>query len=170
MRGGMASLTSIEQAHEIVASSVEPGPVVRLPLRSAVNRTLAEAVVCDTDHPPFDRAMMDGYAVRAGDVASVPAVLRVVGQVAAGTAPERALEAGQAMQINTGAPVPAGCDTVVRVEDTEADGDRVTIRVAAGAGQHIARRAEYVRTGQTVLEAGTRLSAGRIAIAANKAG
>ncbi|MHC4235462.1 MAG: molybdopterin molybdotransferase MoeA, partial [Planctomycetota bacterium] len=162
----MASLISVQQAQEIVLSSVVPGPTVHLPLRHAVNRTLAEDVVCDIDYPPFDRAMMDGYALRSADTTSVPAVLQIVGQAAAGTTHPGELAPGQAVQVNTGAPMPAGCDAVARVEDTAVDGDRVTILAVAHPGQHIARRAESVRAGQTVLEAGTRLTAGRIAIAA----
>lgn len=164
--GAMTSVVSVEEAQKIIFSAVSPGPTVRLPLRSAVNRTLAEAVVCDIDFPPFDRALMDGYAVRAADMASVPATLKVVGQVPAGEVPQAELAPGEAMQISTGAPIPAGCDAVVRVEDSELHGEKVTIRAAVSAGQYIARRAEYTRAGQTVLEAGARLSAGRIAIAA----
>lgn len=164
--GAMTSVVSVEEAQKIIFSAVSPGPTVRLPLRSAVNRTLAEAVVCDIDFPPFDRALMDGYAVRAADMASVPAMLKVVGQVPAGEVPQAELAPGEAMQISTGAPIPAGCDAVVRVEDSELHGEKVTIRAAVSAGQYIARRAEYTRAGQTVLEAGARLSAGRIAIAA----
>ena len=140
-----------------------------MPLRSAVGCTLAEAVVCDIDYPPFDRAMMDGYAVRAADTASTPAVLEVVGQIAAGANVDPAgpgLQAGQAVQINTGAPVPPGADAVVRVEDTTTDGNRVTVKASAKPGQHIGRRAEYTQAGRTVLEPGDRLTPGQVAIAA----
>ncbi|MCP4245593.1 MAG: molybdopterin molybdotransferase MoeA [bacterium] len=165
----MAALISIDRAQEIVLSTVAPGPTVGVPLRTAVGCTLAEPVICDIDYPPFDRAMMDGYAVRAADTASTPVVLEVVGQIAAGANVDPAapgLQAGQAVQINTGAPVPSGADAVVRVEDTGTDGMQVTVNVSAEPGQHIGRRAEYTQAGQTVLEPGGRLTPGQVAIAA----
>ncbi|HUU85537.1 MAG TPA: gephyrin-like molybdotransferase Glp [Phycisphaerae bacterium] len=166
MAAAVESLISVGQAQEMILGSVQPGPTVTVPLRSALGRTLAERVVCDIDFPPFNRAMMDGYAVRAADVATVPAALQVVGRVAAGAVAERAVEPGEAMQINTGAPIPPGCDAVVRVEDTQTDGNRVVVRVVASAGRFVARRGEYVRAGAAVLEPGVCLGAGQIAIAA----
>ena len=95
----MSSLIPLEQARQIVLSAVSPGPVVQVPLRAAVGCTLAQAVVCDIDYPPFDRATMDGYAVRSADVGSAPAELTVIGSRRAGTAgsqPDQPLAAGQA--------------------------------------------------------------------------
>jgi molybdenum cofactor synthesis domain-containing protein len=167
MTSAMAALISVEEAQQIILSSVRPGPTVTLPLREAGGRTLAEPVVCDIDYPPFDRAIMDGYAVCAADLKPAQTTLRVIGQVAAGEVPDRPLGAGQAMVTNTGAPIPHGSDAVVPVEDTRTDGDRVMIRAAAAPGQYIARRGEYRRAGSTVLDGGTRLSAGQLAIAAS---
>lgn len=162
----MAELMPVEEAQRTIWSAVEPGPTMRVPLRSAQGCVLAEDVVCDIDYPPFDRAVMDGYAVRAADLATVPATLTVVGQVQAGGAGALAVSPGQAVQINTGAPVPSDCDAVVRVEDTELARNQVTIHAAASPGQYITTRAEFVSAGATVLEAGTRLTPGRIGIAA----
>ena len=135
-------------------------------MRAAVSRTLAEPVVCDVDHPPFDRSMMDGYAVRSVDLGSVPATLDVVGCVAAGNEANLPVGPGQAVQICTGAPVPPGCDAVVRVEDTDRRAERVTIKVGIAPGRYIATRASSARAGQTALEPGRRLSPAQIAIIA----
>jgi molybdopterin molybdotransferase len=139
-----------------------------MPLAEARFRTLAEAVRCDVDYPPFDRSVMDGYAVRAEDVRGAPVALEVVGELAAGTVSNRALRTGEAMQINTGAPLPDGADAVVRVEDTEADGagGRVVIRKAVERGTFITRRAEYVRAGDVVLAAGSVLGPAQVGAAA----
>ena len=162
----MASLIPLQDAQQIVLSTVSAGPTVRVPLRAAVNRTLAEAVACDLDHPPFDRSLMDGYAVRSADLGSMPATLDVVGRVTAGSEADVPVGPGQAIQICTGAPVPPGCDAVVRVEDTERRAERVTIKVGTAPGRYIATRASSVRAGQTVLEPGRRLSPAQIAIVA----
>jgi molybdopterin molybdotransferase len=139
---------------------VKPLDTAIVPLREALFRTLAEAVRCDVDYPPFDRAVMDGYAVRAEDVRGAPVSLRVTGQVAAGAAAPDGLRAGEAIQINTGAMIPPCADAVVRIEDTEADPAKgmVLIRTAVPVGQFITRRGAYVRAGRIVLEGGTRLT------------
>ncbi len=162
----MASLLSLDDAQQQVLSAISPGPTVPVPLRAAFGRTLAEPITCDTDYPPFDRALMDGFAVRSADVASAPATLKVVGQIPAGGGSSASLGPGQAMQICTGGPIPTGCDAVARVEETECSADSVTIRSTAPTGQFIARRASAVRSGQIVLEPGTRLTPPRIAVLA----
>lgn len=129
---------------------------------------MAGPVFTDSDYPPFDRAMMDGFAVRSADVGEGPTVLQVAGCIAAGGDPvDRGLEAGQAMQINTGGPIPPGCDAVIRVEDTSQDDRKVTLHTGVKPGQHIARRGSYVRAGQQVVDAGVRLGPGAIGAAAS---
>ncbi len=161
-------MIDIDEAYEVLFSNIKAGKTVVLPLSEALYRTLAVPVSCDVDYPPFDRSVMDGYAVRAVDVADAPATLRVAGQIPAGTMPDRSLLPGEAMQINTGAPIPSGADAVVRVEQTELtdSGDGVLIREAVAPGQFITRRATYILAGQTVLEAGTRLAPLEIGAAA----
>src|SRR5262245_31563176 len=112
-------MIDVDEAQRILFSVVKPGPTVRVPLREALYRTLAEPIVCDVDYPPFDRSLMDGYAVRSADVSRTPVSLKLVGQIPAGSEAARPLQPSEAMQINTGAPVPPGADAVVRVEDTE---------------------------------------------------
>jgi len=160
-------LIDADEAVRLIIAHTHRGPTETVPLSDALFRTLAEPIVCDVDDPPFDRSVMDGYAVRSADVADVPVVLKLAGTIPAGQVPDQALQPGQAMQINTGAPIPAGADAVVRVEQTKAaDIENVRILSAVEAGMLITNRASYIRAGQTVLEAGKRLTPEAIAIAA----
>lgn len=128
---------------------------VDVPLLDAVGAVLAETVASDIDLPPFDKSAMDGYAVRAADVARVPVELTVAEELPAGVAPNRALEPGTCAKIMTGAPVPAGADAVVRVEDTDAArGSRVRILKIDLERRNICVRGEDVREGEPVLDAG----------------
>ncbi len=160
------SYSSVSEAQAQVAACIRPGPVVRIPLGEALGRVTAEAIVCDMDYPPFTKAMMDGYAVRAEDVAEGGS-LKVVGQVAAGGEAREPLRAGEAVQINTGAPVPEGADAVVPVERTEcSEAGLVHIRVKVTRGQHVVPPAAYVHAGAAVVGARTRLRPSHIAVAA----
>src|SRR5438067_3601147 len=108
----------VSQAIEIVLMHRPElgGESVALP--DALGRILAEDITADTDLPPFDRAQMDGYAVRAADVANTPARLRIVGESAAGAGWHREMKPNEAVRIMTGAPVPSGADAVQQVELT----------------------------------------------------
>jgi molybdopterin molybdotransferase len=110
---------------------------------------------------------MDGYAVRAADTGRAPIALRVAGQVRAGQWPERAVEPGDAIEIMTGAPMPAGADAVQQVEATrKLDGDQVMIEKAVEPGQNVSPRGSEVRTGERVLEAGERIDPSAVAVLA----
>lgn len=165
-------LLTIEQAVERIEAALRPLTPVERSLSEAVFRVLAEPIRCDLDQPPFDRSQMDGYAVRAEDVAIAPVTLSVIEHIGAGHVPARTVGPGQAAQINTGAPLPVGADAVVRVEDTEPlkkdDTDQRDVRIlkAAEAGQFITPRAAYLRAGDEVLRAGTRLGPLELAAAA----
>ncbi len=128
----------------------------------------AEAVISPIDLPPWDNSAMDGYACRAAD-ARAGAVLRLVETVAAGEQPTSPIGAGEAARVFTGAPIPAGADGVIRQEDTEARGDRVTIRDARDAGKNVRKQGEDIRAGQTVLTAGTPLGPAQLGVLASTA-
>src|SRR6266436_3031717 len=114
----------ITEAIEIVLQQTSPVEVESVGLSDALNRVLAEDIIADCDLPPFDRAQMDGYAVRAEDVSTTPARLRIAGESAAGRGWHHEMKAGEAVRIMTGAPVPAGADAVQQVELTrESNGD-----------------------------------------------
>src|SRR6186713_1444992 len=111
-------MISVAEATQIVRHQTPQLKSESVSLNDALARILAEDIVADTDLPPFDRSQMDGYAVRAGDVESAPASLKIVGESAAGRGWHQEMHAGQAVRIMTGAPVPIGADSVQQVELT----------------------------------------------------
>jgi molybdenum cofactor synthesis domain-containing protein len=157
------------EAVRIVVAKAEPLAAERVALGEALGRVLAEDVFADTDLPPFDRAQMDGYAVRSADVRETPARLRVVGEAAAGDGWRGTLRAGEAVRIMTGAPLPSGADSVQQVEVTreEEDGGIVFIERATEPGQFYVPRASEIREGERVLEAGEEVNAARMAVLAS---
>src|SRR6186997_2086947 len=119
----MASAFSVQEASNRILSGITALGVEHVPLRDSLGRVLAADAVSPIEHPPWDNSSMDGYAVRAVDIASAseahPVVLPVLETVRAGQRASRPLEAGAAIRIMTGAPLPEGADTVIRVEDTD---------------------------------------------------
>ena len=160
-------MISVREAIEIVLEQTSILASEAVPLPPALNRILAEDVVADTDLPPFDRAQMDGYAVRANDVADVPARLRIVGESAAGAGWHHEMNAGEAVRIMTGAPVPKGADAVQQVELTKESDSEVEILQPVEAGRSIVLRASEIKSGETVLRAGEQLNAAMIATLAS---
>ncbi len=135
----------------------------------ATGRVLAQEIIADSDLPPFDRAQMDGYAVRAADVASTPARLRIVGESAAGAGWHQEMKAGEGVRIMTGAPVPAGADAVQQVELTrETDSNsEVEILESLEVGRSIVKRAAEIKSGETVLRGGEEINVAMIATLAS---
>src|SRR5438874_1622095 len=157
----------IAEAIEIVLSQASHLGVESVRLKNSVGRFLAEDIIADTDLPPFDRAQMDGYAVRAADVANTPARLRIAGESAAGAGWHHEMSSGSAVRIMTGAPVPKGADAVQQVELTrEVNGD-VEILESVSSGRSIVRQASEIKTGETVLRPGEQISAAMIATLAS---
>lgn len=160
-------LLSVEEALERILARITPLDATTVPLLDALGCVLAEDAVADRDVPPFRNSAMDGYAVRGADVATSGARLRVVGEIAAGTLPNAAVGAGEAMRIMTGAPMPDGADTVVRVEDTDNGRETVTITRATPRGLSVRQRGEDLREGETVLSRGTLLRPAEIGVLAS---
>lgn len=165
----VSDLLSVVRAIRIIDSVVVKPRTIRVRLGEADGLHLAQAVMTDRDFPPFDKSQMDGYAVRRGDVATVPAELRVVGEIAAGQSPTRVVEPGETIAIMTGAPMPPGADGVAPVEDIEKiDHEMIRVlRVAGDPGRFIARRGSDCGAGQVVLKQGGRLGPAQIAVAAS---
>ena len=161
---------SVEEHRAAVADLLAPLPVERVPLGRARGRVLAEALVAGIALPPFDNSAMDGYAVRAADVAGAtdgdPRELPVTADIPAGRTDVPPLEPGTAHRIMTGAPLPVGADTVVQVEHTDGGLDRVRVLRAPAVGTSVRRAGEDVVAGQVVLAAGTVLGAPQIGVAA----
>src|SRR5688572_13087324 len=159
------AMISVSEAIQLVLSEASAFPAKTIQLSEAAGRILAEDIVADTDLPPFDRAQMDGYAVRAADVETTPARLRIVGESAAGAGWHHEMKAGEAVRIMTGAPVPKGADSVQQVELTrEMNGARtVEILEPVARGRSIVRQAAEIKAGETVLRAGEEINAQAIA-------
>jgi molybdopterin molybdotransferase len=156
----------VEAQREVLAAIAALGSE-RVPLGDALGRVLAEPVVAPHDVPPFANSAMDGYAVRATDVAKVPVVLEVVEDVAAGSVPVREVLPGTATRIMTGAPMPPGADTVIEVEVTSTEGDAVTIDAARPVGTHVRPAGGDVRQGAEVLPRGARLNPAMLGVLAS---
>lgn len=161
-------MISIEEAIQRVEAAVRPlAHVGTVPLDEAVGEVLASDVLADVDVPPFPQARMDGFALAAADVPALPGELEIGGESRAGSPPGGALRQGTAWRIMTGAPVPEGADTVVRVEDTEEHDGRVRLLAAAELAQaNITPRGRVQRVGSVALAKGARLSVADIAVLA----
>src|SRR5205085_9850695 len=162
------------EAARLILENIAPLPVLRQPLREALDLVLAEDVASPIALPPWDNSAMDGYAARAVDVEEAApdhtVVLAVIESVAAGQFPQRAIGPGQATRIFTGAPLPAGADTVVRQEDTEDAGggpDRVTVVAGRDARKNVRYRGDDIRQGAVVLPAGTPLGPAQLGVLAS---
>jgi len=164
---------SFEDARRIVgehASRLSAGKHQNVALLHSAGRVLAEPVVADRDIPPFPRSTRDGYAVRAADLAKLPAQLTVAGEIKAGPQhgqPPRTLNRGEAFSIMTGAPVPQGADAIVMIEYTSLQNDRVEIRKGVEPGENIVIQGAEAPRGRLLLSPGTRLNESSIALAAS---
>ena len=159
-------LLSVEEARARILAALSTTQSEIVSLAQASGRVLAEEAIARRTQPPADLSAMDGYAVRADDVANVPAQLRVIGTVPAGGSFDGVLGRGETVRIFTGAPLPNGADRIVIQEDTARDGETVTVNEAAQRGQHVRVTGLDFRTGDVGLPAGRKLSSADIAFAA----
>ncbi|HET6935762.1 MAG TPA: gephyrin-like molybdotransferase Glp [Candidatus Angelobacter sp.] len=164
-----AGVLSFSDAYEAVlqfAASISAPEAESVPLLKSLGRVLGQPIKADRDFPPFPRATRDGYAVRSTDLHTLPARLRIVGQVKAGSSFEHEVKPGETVEIMTGAAVPSGADAVVMVEYTSAEGNQVEIQRAVSVGENVVPEGAEARAGQELLPAGTRISPAQIALAA----
>ena len=159
------ALISVAEALSRVTRDLAPLEAERVALEAACGRVLAEDLTARLTQPPFDASAMDGYAVRAADVAAVPVTLRVAGESMAGAGYRGRLGPGEAVRTFTGAPVPLGADLIVIQENTEARPGSVTVKDASG-GPHIRPRGQDFAEGEVLLTAGTRLGPRALMLAA----
>jgi len=164
-------MLTVEEASARILADIVVLDIEQIPLRNALGRVLASDVRSPLSLPPWDNASMDGYAVHADDVRSAsetaPVALPVLETVAAGGRATRALPRGAAIRIMTGAPVPQGADSVVRVEDTDRGVDRVVIRDARDAGRNVRPRGEDLEEGAVAVAAGTTIGAAQLGVLAS---
>ena len=155
------------EAQRVIAESITTLGIESVRIEQSVGRVLAEDIRANRDLPPFDVSAMDGFAVRAADIGSAPTMLAVIEDINAGDLPKRTVGAGQCARIMTGAPMPQGADTVIKVEDTEeVSPDRVQINITAKPGNFVRPRGESMRLGDAVLTAGTTITPGVVGILA----
>lgn len=162
----MDSLLSVDQAIAILDATPASPREVAVPLQESAGLVLAEDIRSDRPYPPFDKSLMDGYALRAADVTSAPCTLPVAGETPAGRPAHASLPARSAIAIMTGAPLPPDADAVVPVEETELRGDTVIIKSIPQPNRYIARRASDFAEGGIVLRRGMRLDGPQLAVAA----
>ena len=159
-------LLPVEEALARVSAAFSPLPSEQVSIAGAAGRVLAEDACARVTQPPVAVSAMDGYAVRAADVAHAPVTLRVVGAAPAGAAWEGVVQPGEAVRIFTGGPVPEGADTIVIQENTDLGEAEVVVRVAADAGSYVRPAGLDFTAGDVGIEAGSRLGAREIGLAA----
>ena len=156
-----ADWLSLEQAQKVILSSAQPLLSEEVPIQDCLGRSLSKDLVARATLPPWNNSAMDGYAVRGEDIAharpSTPAMLSVTGVVHAGEQPGASIGQGEAIRIMTGAPIPPGADSVVRVEDTDAEQTPGIVRVFQNRDErrHIRLAGQDMEVGDQVLAAGT---------------
>lgn len=170
----MHGLTSLKEAQRTVLDAATPLGLEKVGLLEALGRTLGEDIIAERDNPPWNNSAMDGFAVRWEDIRqehaiTKPVELKVIEDVPAGKVAARTVGAGQAIRIMTGAPVPRGADTVIKVEETEGTGELVRIFKAPERGANIRPQGEDVKKGDTIMSKGSVIrpaEAGMLAILA----
>ena len=166
-----AGLLELDLARKLVLDAARPLPGELVELHDALGRILAEDIAAELPVPAFDGSAMDGYAVRAEDIAGAgeasPVILRVIAESRAGAPAQADLGPREAIAISTGAMVPAGADAIVRVEDTRPGEGEVAVLVAVPAGHDIRRAGDDIRAGQLVLERGCALGPAELGILAS---
>ncbi len=162
----MAASLSIAEALARVLAHAGPLPAEEMPLSDAAGLVLAYPLAARRTQPPADVSAMDGYAVRAADVANAPARLKIIGEVAAGRPFAQRVGTGEAARIFTGGVVPASADTIVIQEQTKREGDHVVVAKPSPKGRHIRVQGLDFTAGDALLAAGHRLTARDLALAA----
>lgn len=166
-------MITVDEALNAVLERTPELGVETTALKDASGRVLRVNVVSDRDLPPFNRAAMDGFAMRSVDVAATPRPLLIAAEVRAGMWPDHPVGPGEAVRIMTGAPVPEGADAVVQVERTTSidagngQAAQVVIDAAVSAGQNIVRQGSEARAGTVLLPAGVRIGAAQLAVLAS---
>jgi molybdopterin molybdotransferase len=167
----MPELIDPEDARRLVIDRVRPLSDEEVALDDALGRVLADDVASAQPVPGFENSAMDGYAVRAVDTAAVeaaaPVHLRIVGESRAGHPAAAAVGEGEAIAISTGAMLPAGADAVVRLEDTEGDGNAFAVRAAAAPGANVRHAGEDIEAGEAVLRGGTTIGPAELGVLAS---
>ncbi len=166
---GFARLTPLEDALKELIFHVKLTPAEEVYTNDALNRILAENIQSTFDIPPFERSAMDGYALNARDTFGSspknPKYVKLVGIIEIGEIKDDLeVKEGEAIRISTGAAIPKGADAVIRIEDTEIDGDTITLYTALVPGKNVSKKGEDIPRGFTILKTGVEIKAEHIAL------
>src|SRR6187549_2682422 len=158
-KDAMTGLTPLEEAQKIVLDATAVLGLEKIPLLDTLGRVLGEDIIVERDNPPWDNSAMDGFAVRWDDIKQEhaiqkPVTLAVIEDVPAGKMPTKTVGPGQAIRIMTGAPIPKGADTVLKVEDTEHQPDSVRVFKQEQKGANIRPQGEDVKKGERIISKG----------------
>ena len=167
----MTGLTQLSDAQKVVLNAAPVLGLEKISILDVFGRVLGEDIVAERDNPPWDNSAMDGFAVRWEDIkqehaVQKPITLSIIEDVPAGTMPSKAVGPGQAIRIMTGAPIPRGADTVLKVEDTEHTPDSVRVFKAEPQGANIRPQGEDVKKGDCIIAKGTRIRPGEVGMLA----
>jgi len=165
---GFSKLTLLDDALKILDRYITPASLDEVETSKALNRVLGTDILSELDIPPFDRSAMDGYAVKAEDTfGASPSNLKVIkkiGTIEIGEQTDLVLTSGEAVRISTGAAIPQGSDSVIKIEDTEIEGDKVSLYTSIVPGKNISKRGEDIPRGTEILRSGIIIKASHIAL------
>jgi len=165
---GFSKLTSLGEALEQLYSKIKLNSAEEIDTINALNRVLAEDITSKLNIPPFDRSAMDGYAVKAEDTFNAshsnPKVTKKIGTVEIGEKTDLVLMSGEAVRISTGAAIPQGSDSVIKIEDTDIDGDKVSLYTSIVPGKNVSKKGEDIPLGTNILRSGIIIKASHIAL------
>ena len=163
-------MLSVADASRTILANIRRLGVEQVPLSQCTGRVLGENIVARAAMPPWDNSSMDGYAVRSADISAAtehnPVTLTVTGDIPAGSFAKRSVSSGEAMRIMTGAPIPAGADCVVRLEDTDSGMQKVAIRIPVAPGRNVRYAGEDFQKESAALLADTALNSAHIGVLA----
>lgn len=151
------------KAQELIFKNIERLKAANIPIDQAYGRVLAEESKFERDVPPFDRSLVNGFAVRSRDISEVPVVLKKVGICLPGEEPKVKVFTGKTVEIYSGAPLPPGADAVVKAEDCKISKDSVTIREAVRQGQNVSPAGKVAKAEEPILDAGCMVNASAVA-------
>jgi len=165
---GFSRLTLLDDALKKIHAYITPASLDEVETSKALNRILATDIISELDIPPFNRSAMDGYAVKAEDTfgasPSNPKVINKIGTVEIGEQTDLILTSGEAVRISTGAAIPQGSDSVIKIEDTNIDGDKVSLYTSIVPGKNISKKGEDIPRGTEILRSGITIKASHIAL------
>ncbi|MBA3871484.1 MAG: molybdopterin molybdotransferase MoeA [Anaerolineae bacterium] len=175
----MAALLNVDDALNQILATIQPLPDETVGLADALGRIIAQDVIADSNLPPFSNSSMDGFALRAADIANAnqqnPVALHVVIDIPAGSSPTGQIVSGEAARIMTGAPLPQGADAIIPVEDTDAEwkpggnealAESVSVKKSVKMGDYVRLAGEDIRSGERIIQSGTLLRPAEIGLLA----